>query len=405
MTLTTKFCAAAALGLALGASACNNDELIRPPGFVPIDPLFARYVSMGNSITAGFQSAGILDSTQKQAYPVLLAQAMHSPFFAPLMNRPGCPAPYDSVFGAAGPHRISAIPCALRTVSPIPPPYISNVAVPGAEVIDGTSNLDTASNANGLTTFILGGQTQVQAMQRANPTFVTVWLGNNDVLGAVTTYGGDSTKITPTALFQTRYTAVLDAIDATPASGKGVLFGVANVTLIPFLSKGDTYFLIKAGTTSFPTNFVVAGNCAPDTLGGQGTNTLVPFPHGLGLVALARANPGNTYTLDCTAAQVVVPREKTLLINAVTAYNAFISAQATARGYAYIDPNTLFAALPPGAIPPFPNTTGANAVTRPFGDFFSRDGVHPNAASHKLVANALIAAINAKYATAIPVIP
>jgi phospholipase/lecithinase/hemolysin len=123
------------------------------------------------------------------------------------------------------------------------------------------------------------------------------------------------------------------------------------------------------------------------------------------LVGLARANPGTTYTLDCTAAQVIVPAERTRLIAAVTAYNAFISAQATARGYAYIDPNALFGALPAGAIPAFPNTTGANAVTRPFGDFFSRDGVHPTAASHKLIANALIQAINAKYSTQIPAIP
>jgi hypothetical protein len=407
MTRTTKLFAAAALGIALGASACNNDELFRPANFVPIDPLFERYVSMGNSITAGFQSAGINDSTQLQSYAVLLASRMGSPFFAPLMRRPGCPAPYDSVFAAAGPHRISAIPCSLRTIQNPPPPFISNVAVPGAEVIDGYSNLDPASNPNGLTTFFLGGQTQAQAMQRANPTFVTVWLGNNDVLGAVlnTANSGDTTQITDTTLFKQRYTALLDSIDATRASGKGVLIGAANVTLIPYVSKGDVYFFIKLGTTSFPTNFQVAPNCAPDTLGGQGTTTLVPFPYGLGLVGLARANPTSTFTLDCTAAQVIVPAERTRLIAGVTAYNTFIAAQATARGYAYVDPNALFAALPVGAIPPFPNTTGANAVTRPFGDYFSRDAVHPSALAHKLVANALIQAINAKYITAIPVIP
>ena len=405
MTRTTRIFAAAALGFALGA--CHNDVLFTPPNFVPIDPLFTRYVSMGNSITAGFQSGGINDSTQRQAYPVLLATAMQSPFFVPLMNRPGCPAPYDSIFAVPAPHRISAIPCSLRKVQNPPPPFISNVAVPGAQVIDGYANLDPASNANALTTFFLGGQTQAQAMQRANPTFVTVWLGNNDVLGAATDTAnyGDTTKITATALFQSRYTAVLDSIDATPASGKGVLIGVANVTVIPFFSKGDVYFFIKAGTTNFPANFQVAASCAPDTLGGQGTSTLVPFPYGLGLVGLARANPGNTYTLDCTATKVIVPAERTRLTAAVTAYNTFIAAQAAARGYAFVDPNALFAALPPGAIPPFPNTTGANAVTRPFGDFFSRDGVHPNAASHKLIANALITAINAKYATSIAPIP
>ena len=37
--------------------------------------MFPRYVAMGNSITAGFQSAGINDSIQQQSYAVLFAQA------------------------------------------------------------------------------------------------------------------------------------------------------------------------------------------------------------------------------------------------------------------------------------------------------------------------------------------
>jgi len=62
MIRITRF-SAAVLGLALAAAACNNDQLNRPFANTPLDPLFDRYVSMGNSITAGFQSAGINDST------------------------------------------------------------------------------------------------------------------------------------------------------------------------------------------------------------------------------------------------------------------------------------------------------------------------------------------------------
>jgi len=72
MIRTTRF-AAAVLGFALVATACNNDQLNRPFATTPVDPLFDRYVSMGNSITAGFQSGGINDSTQLQSYAVLLA--------------------------------------------------------------------------------------------------------------------------------------------------------------------------------------------------------------------------------------------------------------------------------------------------------------------------------------------
>jgi lysophospholipase L1-like esterase len=132
---------------------------------------------------------------------------------------------------------------------------------------------------------------------------------------------------------------------------------------------------------------------------------LVPFQFGLGLISLALANPGNTYTLACTEPQTVQPAELLRLVKAVTQYNSTIQAQATARGYAYVDPNALFATLPPGAIPPFPTNSGPSAVTAPFGAFFSRDGIHPTAATHKLIANALIQTINAKYGTSIALIP
>ena len=407
MTLTSKLFGVAVTG-ALLAAACHNDELFRPPNSQPIDPLFARYVSMGNSITAGFQSAGINDSTQLQSYANLLGRQMQAPFFMPLLNRPGCPPPIDSLFRAAGPHRVgggTATTCALRRSQSIPPPYISDVAVPGAEAIDGTTN--SAGNSNALTTLILGGLTQSQAMQRANPTFVTVWLGNNDVLGAATNAAnaGDSTKVTDSTEFANQYKAVLDAIDATPAGGEGVLVGVANVTLLPFFSQGQTYFAIKNTTLNFPPNFLVGANCAPSALGGKGDSVLVPFQFGLALIGQAAANPAGTYTLDCTEPQTVQPAELLRLVRAVNQYNTTIQAQAAARGYAYVDPNALFATLPPGSIPPFPTTAGATSVTAPFGAFFSRDGVHPSAASHKLVANALILAINAKYNTTLAPIP
>src|SRR5689334_1025771 len=175
MLRTTKLIGTATLGLLLGVIACHNDELFRPTTIQPVDPLFTRYVSMGNSITAGFQSAGINDSTQVLSYANLLAGRMQTPFFMPLMNRPGCPPPIDTLFRASGtPHRVgggTGSTCALRKPQPVPPPYINDVAVPGAEVMDGTSNLDTASNSNTLTTFFLGGLTQSQMMRRVNPTF------------------------------------------------------------------------------------------------------------------------------------------------------------------------------------------------------------------------------------------
>ena len=397
----------AALGILLGAAAaCNNDELFHNLTQDPVNPLFTRYASMGNSITAGFQSGGINDSTQSQAYPALLARQMHSPFWQPLLNRPGCTPPLVAVF--ANPRTYvggaTATTCALRETQTPQPPYINDVAVPGAYAFSVTDNLGAQAHSNPLTSFFLGGLTQMQMLKRVNPTFFTAWVGNNDVLTAATA-GGDTTLITDTTAFKASYTAMLDSV-ASPTLKGGVLIGVANVTLVPFFSTGATYFAIKAGLVpgaAFPPGFVVGPNCAPNALGGSGDSVLVPFPFGIPLVAAAAA--GAVDTLTCTETATVQPAELRKLVATVNTYNTFIQAQATARGYGYFDPNALFTALPAGSIPPFPTITGAASVTAPFGNYFSRDGIHPTGLAHKLVANALIQIINAKYGTALPALP
>ena len=414
MIRTTRF-AAAVLGLVLAAAACNNDKLNRPFANIPVDPLFDRYVAMGNSITAGFQSGGINDSTQQQSYAVLLARAMHSPFFSPFLNKPGCPPPYTNVFTQTRLSGGAATTCALRRIPSEPPPYISNTAVPGAEVEDLFANGDTASNPNSLTQFILGGLTQVGMLRRAQPTFVSLWIGNNDVLGAATSAnGGDSTKITSVANFTARYGALLDSIESVGPQG-GVLVGVANVTAIPYFSAGATYWAIKNGLvpgSAFPAAFTVSNNCAPSTAipgVGRGDSTLVPFPYGAALLGAAQA--GAPRNLDCadTVAAIVVPKELLKLLGAVAAYNAFISQQATAHGWAYLDPNTTLDSLrnlpqPNTVVRAFP-LIGQACTANPFGSAFSCDAVHPSAATHTLIARKLRAAINATYGTSIPAVP
>ena len=412
MIRTLRF--SAALLSALLVAACQNDQLNRSFANTPVDPLFARYVSMGNSITAGFQSGGINDSTQQQSYAVVLAKAMRSPFFPPLLNRPGCPPPYTNVFTGARVSGGIATTCALRKIPPIPPPYISNTAVPGAKVNDIYRNLGADSSANALTQFFLGGLTQAQMMAKAQPTFVSVWIGNNDVLGAATssTNPGDSTAITPVPLFQSRYDSVTSLVAAAKPNG-AILIGVGNVTDLPYFSAGAVYWAIKnhlAPPDSFPTLFTVSPNCAPGGTpgipGARGDTVLVPFPYGAALLGAAQA--GAPRNLDCSdsVVAIVTPPELRNLVGAVLAYNAHISAQATSHQWAYLDPNLTLDSLRlvATAVRPFP-LLGQPCSANPFGTAFSCDGVHPSAASHKLIAQKLRTAINSAYSTTIPAIP
>jgi len=412
MIRTNRF-SAAALGFLLAAAACQNDEVNRPFANIPVDPLFDRYVAIGNSITAGFQSNGINEITQQQSYAYLLARAMHSPFYLPLLRTPGCPAPYDSLWSSQGapvPHRLGGVPssvCALRKSVVPAPPFISNVAVPGARVVDTYSPMTPSSNQ--LTMFILGGTTQVQMLRRAQATFVTVWIGNNDVLGAAldTANAGNPALVTDTTLFKTQYGTLLDSLEDAGITS-GVLIGVANVTLIPYFVRGSKFFNVKfagdsipgpnAANKTLPANFLVNPNCAPPA----GDSVLVPFPRGAAVVSFARVTPAATVGVDCADVHHVSRTEMLNLVAAVTSYNNFISAQAAARGFVFIDPNLLFAALPPGSIPAFPNVPAAGnspafapAYATPFGAFFSFDGVHPSAAAHRVIAQTLADAIAA----------
>lgn len=413
MHRTPRSHAAAALGLLLSVGACSNDELFHPASLTPVDPLFASYVSMGTTITAGWQSDGINDSTQGLSFAALLARQMQTPFFVPLMSRPGCPPPLTNIYART---RVPpAVPnnCALRQAQPVPPPYISNVAVPGALVADGLRNI---GNPTGLTTLFLGGLTQFQALRRASATFVTVELGINDVLGSAadTINAGNPALITPVATFQTLYGELLDSIEAVKPRGV-LLIGVPYVSVVPYFSKGSYFYTIanRAPTDvtpdTFPPNFAVNPNCAPP----GGDNVLISFRNGAAVVAFAKANPLATgLGVDCSSDAHILAPELAGLTAAVTGYNSFIQSQATARSAAtgrpwvYVDVNALLGALPAGAIPVFPNTPPRpTSVTAPFGAFFSFDGVHPSAITHKLVANAMIQVINTAYGTSLQAVP
>src|SRR5437667_10231774 len=193
---------AGGLSLALLAAACHEDALFTtPPPPYAGGAMFQRYVAIGNSITAGFQSGGINDSTQKQSYAVLVGGVMGGDrFYYPSLNAPGCPPPFTNIFTQARVGGGTGTTCLFRNAAI--PPYLSNVAVPGAETIDMLNNGPLpGTNSNPLTQLFLGARTQVQAMLAARPTFVSVWIGNNDFLGAAE--AGDTTLATDTAVFRT----------------------------------------------------------------------------------------------------------------------------------------------------------------------------------------------------------
>jgi hypothetical protein len=60
-------------------AGCRSDESLAAPDLGNNGGLLTRYVAMGNSITAGFQSAGINDSTQRRSYAAVFARQARGP--------------------------------------------------------------------------------------------------------------------------------------------------------------------------------------------------------------------------------------------------------------------------------------------------------------------------------------
>ncbi len=398
-----------ALALTVIVTACDKGQLMGPQAD-SAGPMFNRYVAIGNSITAGFQSFGMNDSTQMEAYPVLLAQQfgldIGTEFKIPAINSPGCPPPFTNIFTQTRLAGGSDSTCTLRKV-PVPT-SLNNLAFPGAELVEAldytTSVLPSATDL--YKTLLLGGQTQIELARAIRPTFVTVWLGNNDILGAVLdqTDPGSNTFITDPTVFASRFTQLMSDLDAIGSIEAGALIGVVQVALAPYSSRGGAYFV---AAQSIPT-LTVDANCLDfDLVPPAGTDSafvLVPFHYGAPLIAQASA--GIPTTLDCSVQEVITAGESLEMILTVAQYNAAIEAEAMARGWIYLDPNSalLQLAVDPTAIRPFPafDPSDPQHEVAPFGTALSRDGLHPSASTHVILANMLIDAINTALGLNIP---
>ena len=412
--MSISFRGAAALALVAAVAACTDHSAKvlgpHPQG----NGLFDSYVSLGNSITAGMQSGGINDSTQKRSYAVLLAGQMGTRFAYPSLAMPGCPPPIANFLTQARATTptsgtTSASSCFLRANTTA---TLNNVAVPGATVFDPDAATGTPFS-NLLTQLILGGESQVQRAREAAPTFATVWIGNNDVLaaavsGLLTNVPGISPGVTGQSEFQAQYDKLISDLTANNSNLKGVLIGVVNVTSVPILFSAQVLqnpqFVAAISQAAGKPITVDPTTCTPTS------GSLISFQ----IVAAIKANQ-HPATIACEKSPnaqfpllgdifVLDSGEIATLVGDITAMNTYIGGKAQSIGFAYFDPNKALDSLKAlGQITP----TGPNftAPTAPFGKWISLDGVHPTTAAHQLLTNYLVDVINGKYSTSLAKLP
>jgi hypothetical protein len=421
---------------ALLVQSCKPD--LKAPEGTAGTANFAKYVAVGNSLTAGYADGGLYLEGQKVAYPNLIAEQMKagglganeftSPFFTEA-QKDGTGYRVLKGFNADGTPKIVSIPLNPLNFAPYSGPAVTNFGVPGIRL----SNIDFAGYAtfNPLMARFIGTNPSsikyIDWVSSQNATFFSLWLGNNDVLGYATS-GGLAT-ITSKTDFENLYELAIAKMTANGA--KGVVATIPDVTAIPYFntvlpialtSKAGLPVTIPAPVPNSavlnagkPVTLAVYRNnlgvvkaltndllicLAADSIGVSSATSLTPKGFGLittvdvsvaGTVVLPAGTIFTSYPLDNS--DVLEPNEQVAAKTAVTEYNSIITKVAADNQLALFDANGFLANVK-GGILIDGVTVNSNYIS---GGAFSLDGVHLTPRGNAMAANGFIDAINSKY--------
>ena len=475
----------------IGFTACNDEEdyeefLENPIEEVVLPSLtagtadFSNYVSIGNSITAGYTDDALFIAAQENSFPNTLAQKFAlvggGAFTQPLMS--------DNVGGLLfggmanpdfGPRRWLDL-----TTTPLPTPTVlnassstevfaptlgshNNMGVPGAAsfhiLYDGYGNpgnlLTDPPTANPYYVRMASAPnaTVLGDALAQGPSFVSLWIGNNDVLGYATS-GGDTTlgAITPQPVFDGSIGAIMGALQA--ANVQGVMANIPYVTTLPhfttvphnpipldagtaaFLNSASVYGAYNAGIQGAFAFLVSVNAISQEDADAEIAKRTIIFAEGEGnavvimdenltdltainiaLVSMRQATaddllvltsrdfigteavPGNPATVNGVAIPladkwVLTPEEQAEIKTATDAFNATLQAAASSAGFAFVDANSLMQQFDNGGF-----ADGNFVLTSAYisGGAFSLDGVHPTARGYALLANQFMKAIDVTY--------
>ncbi len=222
---------------------------------------FSNYVALGNSLTAGFTDGALFQASQNLSFPNILSQKFAQigggSFSQPLTS--------DNFGGLAlagtriqNPRLVfnGSVPVGLESlIGPVtvttdialnnPAGPFNNLGVPGAKsfhlLAPGYGNLANLQLglANPFFVRMTGSTPNASVLELAvgqAPTFFSLWIGNNDVLGYATTGGDGTNPLTPVSGapgvgFDGSYGALIATL--TAGGAQGVVANIPNVTSIP----------------------------------------------------------------------------------------------------------------------------------------------------------------------------
>lgn len=399
------------------------------------DPGSSKYVAMGDSLTAGVQSDGIEDDFQFNSFPNLIAlQLGIDDFEQPTVDSPGIgfePGETPLMFenGVIGRDDLDVDPTILFDNFFLDRPY-DNLGIPGAQLVD------VESTSELLFELILRGMgTQLEQAIRLDPDIITLWIGNNDVLGAATN-GGDLDKITPSDEFENDFIDILEEL-TTKTDADIVTANIPNVTDIPFVNFLNRVFMtVPELGINEPVPVVFDENFEPVDFGG---GTFVPLlteemdvenllismledyrdegtgipdqedlvelgftmEEAMDIVLIIEMNGGVASGIGIDGDMTLNTTEKTAIQDSVNSFNSIISSNAAGFNIPVVDINSTLNELNSSGIDGF---TGDFVLSDPVNTAFSLDGIHANNAGYAIIANRFIQTMNTELGMEIPLI-
>lgn len=390
---------------------------------------FSTYISLGNSLTAGYASGSLYRSGQLNSYPSILAQQFQKVgggnFVQPLLDGEYGILPGKRALGYStdclGTTSLGPV-LDNGTLDPIAPIgyTVNNLGVPGAKSFHllapgygsfaglplGLSNPYYARFASSETATVIGDAVAM------NATFFTLWIGNNDVLGYATS-GGIGDTITGQDTYAFAVNTILNYLTGNGA--KGAIATIPFVTSIPFFTTVPYNALVLTQQAQVDAlnnayqngQFGVSFNLGPNPLVIADNTLPTGFRQVKATELVLLTVPQDSIKCAGWGSQVPIPDQYVLteteiakVTNAVNGYNVLLKSLAGSYGLALVDMNAYLEEIKGGVVYDGESFSG-KFIT---GNAFSLDGVHLTQKGYALVANKFIEAINAKYGSNVPVV-
>jgi lysophospholipase L1-like esterase len=327
-------------------------------------PLFKQYVALGDSLTQGVQGTSAEETRQPSAYPALLAKIMSTNYTQAPLTFPGNSINdedyikgnikwWQFYYPIIGGHRKDGYKNQDT---------LNNFGISGAKI---EHIIESKAKFEGMQKLVLGanGESAIDQAMKQNPTFVSVWIGHNDVLAAVART--DTTNLTPLADFEKSLVILIKKIKDTPSVQGVVLANLVDITQLPYL---ETVNLPEYPAGSKRVYYKSDAN--------------IKGPH-----------------------QVLDPSELALIKERLQAINALLKKAAADNGWAFVDFHQFYLnVVKRGHLLRGENGFSNNDVitTEYLGGLFSLDGMHISTTGQAVFANEFINAINQHYLTSLP---